>query len=415
MLITTQHPICDYRLFVNQSYKISKPYFSSPDPNEFIRYFGAMKKRHIYRNFYCCGENNYCAADHALKIIHGNGTSDKQVPYLRFRNDENRFYSDGYVLCKFENKSCYTICGEINDKTNFLFDVLQYHLNLTTGINDTYGDFQRSSLLKAGKQLAQLYLKASSKYNILNKVNSYWVGKGTPICMVELFENEISANGLYNCFDRMEIVNGTWDEFIKLYHTNYLGIPCWVIHRETASTEAFKFCLNLRTALLRIHAEKQTLIHTLKFLSQNQSNGDIEKEKVISYLKKSLNKLLKGERFEIEQCPIVNMAFKIDDSFAQTEYQSLYEIIKDINNKYIIEDFYCLFAQINFKDLLAKIQAIPQIDLTSPETRQVVGMVEKQDRLGLKKFINKNFSSLQNAAIYDVIKWAFVSALSAFI
>ena len=54
MLITTQLPICDYRMFLNQSHKISKPYFSSPDPNEFIRYFGAMKQRHIYREFYCC-------------------------------------------------------------------------------------------------------------------------------------------------------------------------------------------------------------------------------------------------------------------------------------------------------------------------------------------------------------------------
>ncbi|MBQ7823652.1 MAG: hypothetical protein IJ338_05715 [Bacteroidaceae bacterium] len=411
MLITTQHPICDYRLFVSQSYKISKPYFSSSDPNEFIRYFGAMKKRHVYRNFYCCGENNFCGADHALKIIRN---EPDRIASLRFRNEENRFYSDGYVLCKFENKSSYVI-QDGGDKTNFIFDTLQYHLNLTAGINNTCGGFQYVSLSKAGKQLAQLYLKASSKYNALDRIHNYWISKGNPICMIELFENEISSNGLYDCFNRLEAVNGVWDDFIKLYYTNYQGIPCWVIRRENGGSEAFRFCLNLRTALLRIHAEKQTLIQALKFLSQNQDNSNVDNEKVISYLKKSLNKLLKGERFDIEQSPIVNMAFKIDDSFSQKEYQGLCEIIKDINNKYVIDDFHSLFAQIKFDELLVKIQTIPQIDLTSPEVQQVVRMVEKKDRLGLKKFINRNFSSLQNAAIYDVIKWAFVSSLSAFI
>ncbi len=412
MLITTQYPICDCRLFVARSHKISKPYFSSPDSNEFIRYFGAMKRRYVYRNFYCCGENNYCAADHALKIVRQEAG---RMSSFRFRDEENRFYSDGYVLCKFENKSSYAIGDIIENKADFIFDVLQYHLNLTVGINDTCGGFQYTHLSKAGKQLAQLYLKASSKYNALDRVNNYWVSKGNPVCMIELFENEILSNGLYDCFNRLEAVNGTWDDFIKLYYTNCQGVPCWIIRRENDGSEAFKFCLNLRTALLRIHAEKQTLIHALKFLSQNQDNDNIEKEKVISYLKKSLNKLLKGERFDIEQCPIVNMAFKIDDSFSRNEYQSLCEIIKDINNKYVIDDFYSLFAQIRFDDLLVKIQMTPQIDVTSPEVQQVIRIAEKKDRLGLKKFIHKNLSSLQNAAIYDVIKWAFVSSLSAFI
>ena len=132
-------------------------------------------------------------------------------------------------------------------------------------------------------------------------------------------------------------------------------------------------------------------------------------------MKKSLNKLLKGERFDIEQCPIVHLAFKIDDSFAQEEYRNLYEIIKDINNKYIIEDFNCLIAQINFDELLEKIQTNPQIDLSSPQTQQVVEMVKKKDRLGLKKFIGRNLSSLKHDAIYDLIKWAFISSLSAFL
>lgn len=413
MLITTQLPICDYRLFISQSHKISKPYFSSPDPNEFIRYFGAMKKRHIYRDFYCCGENNYCAANHALKIIREE--SAQHPSFFRFKNDENRFYSDGYLLCKFENKSSYVICKGIPNSRNFLSDVLQYHLNLTAGINDMCGGVQLTRLSNAGKHLAQLYLNASSKHNALNRVNAYWVGKGTPICMVELFDNEVMANGLYDCFDTLETVSGEWDPFIKLYYTQYQGIPCWIINRETAGTEAFRFCLNLRTALLRIHAEKQALIHALKFLSQNTDNPDVEKEKVVSFLKKSLNKLLKGERFDIEQCPIVHLAFKIDDSFAQEEYRNLYGIIKDINNKYIIEDFNCLIAQINFDELLEKIQTNPQIDLSSPQTQQVVEMVKKKDRLGLKKFIGRNLSSLKHDAIYDLIKWAFISSLSAFL
>lgn len=413
MLITVQHPVCDYRLFFKQSYKISKPYFTSPDPDEFIRYFGAMKSRFVYRDFYCRGENNYCAANHALKIIREK-ENRPPVP-IRLKNDESRFYSDGNILCKFENKASYTICNEIADAQSFIPQTLQYHLNQKTGVNDMQGGLHYTTLAKAGKQLASLYLKASSKYAFLDNINTFWTGKGLPVCMIELFENEISANGLYDCCAGLEAVPGMWDEYLKLYYFNYQNIPCWVIHRETNVPEAFKLCLNLRTALLRIHAEKQVLINSLKFLSVNKDNDGIEKEKVVSYLKKTLNKLLKGERFDIEQCPIVDAAFKIDDSRSQKEFRDLYEIIKEINNQYIIEDFNCLFAQINFNDLMAKITSNPNIDLNHPETQAVVSMVQKQDRLGLKKFINKSFPSLQNAAIYDLIKWAFVSSVSAMI
>lgn len=422
MLITVQHPIIDFRMFINHSFKLIKPYFGSSDlqNNEYIRYFGSMSKRHKHV-FYCTGENIFCKANNAIKLINFDDFSevDLWARLIKYNWTDNRFYSDGNILCKFENKTCYAVANYESTKHDIIDTVLNHHFNKRIGINNRKGGYDFSTLKTAGANLANLYLYASTEHAKRDLLRKYWVGYGVPVTIIELFENEINAgNILYEIPQEAVLVSGTWGTHIKLYHYTYQNVPCWIIVREALSKEASEFCLNLRTALLRIHAEKQTLINALKFLSMNLNLNNIDKEKAIAYIKKTLSKLLKGKRFEIEQCPIIDIAFKVDDSFAKEEYFSLYSIITNLNNKYITEDFACLFAPANFDELIKTIMSGNTESLNDGLLQKTLQLAKKRDKLGLKLFVKRNETSLKTlkySAIYDLLKWVFVSSLSSFV
>lgn len=422
MLITIQHPIVDFRGFINNSFKLIKPYFgtSNPQSNEYIRYFGAMAKRHKHV-FYCTGENIYCKANNAVKLFGFDDFSDVDLwgRFIKYNWSENRFYSDGNLLCKFESKSCYAAANYESTKNDILDVILNHHFNRRIGVNNRKGGYEYSTLKNAGVNLAKLYLHASSEYSKKDLVRKFWVRCESPVAIIELFENEINAGKLLSEIPQSAVlVPGEWSAHIKLYHYISNTIPCWIILRESSSKEAFEFCLNLRTALLRIHAEKQTLISTLKFLSMNLNIDNIDRLKAIAYIKKTLSKLLQGKRFEIDQCPIVEMAFKIDDSFAKDEYFSLYSIIVNLNNQYLCEDFSCLFAPVNFEELINTIMKKDTEAHDDVLLNTVLNHAQKRNKLGLKLFAKKNEASLKTlkySAIYDLLKWVFVSSVSSII
>lgn len=422
MLITTQHPIIDFRMFIGHSFKLPKPYFGTSDlqSNEYIRHFGSMSKRHKHV-FYCTGENLYCKANNAIKLIDFDDFSkvDLWARLIKYNWTENRFYSDGNLLCKFENKCSYSAANYESTKYDIIDVILNHHFNKKIGINNRKRGYEFATLKTAGAKLANLYLYASSEHSKQGLLRKYWVGHGVPIAIVELFENEINSGKLlHEIPDTAVLVTGEWDTYIKLYHDTSYGIPCWFILRESSSKEAYDFCLNLRTALLRIHTEKQTLVNTLKFLSMNLDLSDVDRTKAIAYIQKTLGKLLKGKRFEIEQCPIVDMAFRIDDSFSKEEYFSLYSIITNLNNKYISEDFACLFAPANFDELIKTIMKDEAGTANDEVIQSTLQIAQKRDKLGLKLFVKKNeasFKSLKYSAIYDLLKWVFVSSLSSFV
>lgn len=73
----------------------------------------------------------------------------------------------------------------------------------------------------------------------------------------------------------------------------------------------YKILHRLRTALVRIHAEKQTVVQTIKFLNAGiqKKNEIVNSKRAIAYIKAVQYKLLQPNRFGIGQNPVVNMAF----------------------------------------------------------------------------------------------------------
>lgn len=69
MLVTVQYPVVDCRGLVSEeSYKLVKPYFANPLPNEFMRNFGRVGRRDISYRDYCRNEDIFCHADNAVHM-----------------------------------------------------------------------------------------------------------------------------------------------------------------------------------------------------------------------------------------------------------------------------------------------------------------------------------------------------------
>lgn len=69
MLVTVQYPVVDCRGLVSEeSYKLVKPYFANPSPNEFLRNFGRVGRRDISYRDYCRNEDIFCHADNAVHM-----------------------------------------------------------------------------------------------------------------------------------------------------------------------------------------------------------------------------------------------------------------------------------------------------------------------------------------------------------
>lgn len=417
MIITTQYPIVDCRLFLHNSYKLNKPYFVSPDTEnrEYIRYFGAMKGRYFQTYHYCVGENTFCNARNALKI-NSKELSSNGKP-VQLRHYENRFYSDGNLMCKFEVKCSYSVSRDnIDDiEKSFIETALESHLSLKADVNNRKGGTSTHKITNAGAPLASLYLHGSTTYQSLSEIRKYWVQAGQPILLVELLYDYLADINLIPA-DANEIT-GEWNaNNVQIYHYIYEGTPCWILLKKDNSEKTVETCRNLKTTLLRIHAEKQNIIKALEFIAINKDNKEVNTQAAVKFVKRTLEKLLKGKRFNLEQCPLVDIAFKIDDTFSQADYIKLQQVITDINNKYLTEDFDCLFAQIDFDKLsdLYNEQSQKEEGVAS-ELKPIKDMIENKDKLNLKLFLEKNKAVINNcksSALYDVLKWVAFTAFS---
>lgn len=413
MNIMVQYPMTDCRLFLHRSGKLSKPYFVSPDleGQEYIRYFGAMQGRHFQQYHYCVGENTFCNAGHALRF------SQRSVFYrdkpLALRRSENRFYSDGGIMGKFEVKSIYRLqpAHIPADSREVYKMLLDFHLSHVVRVNDRQGGSVSTAFTQAGPALANLYLHGSTACAARKDVRKYWVQAGQPIIVLE---EHVKNRGEFPVLpdDAREVrLKDQWHvQYLKLYHYVHEGTPCWIIEILSNRPEAKEMSRKLKTLLLRIHAEKQSLIKALEFLAVNRDNVEVDLPKAAHFIKNTLGKLHKGRRFNLQQNQIVNIAFEADDSFSQHDYRRLRQVVMDLNNRYIIEDFDCLFAQVDFDALCeAYYDQLNQPGNTIPEEiRESLGEVIHQgNKLEFKKYVQKYRSIIDgcaSSALFELIK-----------
>ena len=420
MNITVQYPITDCRLFLHKSGKLRKPYFVSPDTEgrEYIRHFGAMQGRHFQEYYYCVGENTFCNARHALRFSRPPSFYKDQIACLK--RCANRFYSDGGILGKFEVKSAYRIQPDrLNPENGSAYrQLLDFHFGHEVRINDAKGGNVRASFSDAGPALAKLYLYGSTACGSLHEIRKYWVQSGQSIVIVEEHAKRASDFRRLPAGATEVLLKDQWSaQYLRLYRYTYDGIPCWIIEILSNAPEAKKMCRNRKTLLLRIHAEKQSVIKALEFLSINKDNEAVDIRKATHFIKNTLVKLQKDRRFDLKQSDIVNIAFEADDSFSQDDYRRLRQAVLDLNNRYIIEDFDCIFAQIDFDALCEAYYC--QINEDEDEIPEAIRapleeVVHSRSKLKFKQFSKRYRSILEgcaSSALFEIIKYGAVSVI----
>lgn len=429
MKITTQFPIVDCRGFLHRSYKLPKPYFVSPDirGGEYIRYFGEMRGRYFQDYHYFAGENTFCNATHALKFTRPESFFRDKVARPQFV--ERRFYSDGNNLGKFEVKTSYRFRPDISPLPDegLFTAVLNLHFDQIVMVNDRKGGSAPYPLLQAGPALADLYLHGSTGTAAAANVKKYWVRDGQSIIVVE-YNTKLTPRSLSAPPDAAGIVlsdDWLWDEqYMTLRHYHYRGVPCWIITTFGEDPTTRRLSRNLKTLLLRIHAEKQSLIRALEFLSINSGNDALDTKRATAFIRNTLNRLLKERRFNTPQGSLVNAAFESDDQFSAADHSKLRQVLLDLNNKYIVEDFDCLFAQIDFDNLRSLLYDSEKqgkengLELPPELNAELGDIISDQDKSGLKKFIRKHRNIIDGcttSVLVEALKWIGSSVLSSMV
>lgn len=268
MLLTIQFPIADARKFLDQAERLGSPGWPIPDPNsEFVRYFGAIRDRHLGGLAGWLGEDRICKADRALIFSTQNRLFKKGPTNTRvvFR----RFYFDGWAVGKFEVG--FRVSQDLFPKQ---FDLLgKYFLHLPVRIGNPLGSHTSCELAQAGKPLAQLFHLASSPTKRTPQDQDAWqVRAGIPILLLEVRDRENTR--IPN--DARLITLPDWPPTdLRLFHHGipYRGgkINIWILQITNPYWDK-DVARNLRLYLLRLNAEHECL----RLVLQSIANREIE-------------------------------------------------------------------------------------------------------------------------------------------
>lgn len=178
MLVTVQYPVVDCRGLVSEeSYKLVKPYFANPSPNEFMRNFGRVGRRDISYRDYCRNEDVFCHADNAVHMPAMYPVSEGVVA-ARARS---RIFSNGANLYRVEVRmEVYAAEGVAWPE-----DLLCRMASVPLRVRGEGGRYVTCRVADAGGALAQLYLRSTTSAAHLAEVRRHWVSVGEPVMMVE--------------------------------------------------------------------------------------------------------------------------------------------------------------------------------------------------------------------------------------
>lgn len=413
MLIITQYPVADCRRFVADPRQLKLPYFVQPGEDEFVRHFGSVGHRRI-RYAYCREEDHFCHADRALRI------TGPTKGMLSLTGYESRLYHDGHYRCKIETKFKYRFKPTTGNHGNWLNELLGQHYGTPVRINTPRGRAISAPLFKAGPHLANLYLAASSfqtdEQEILQRqkrMHMRWICAAEPVSIIETCAGW-SEMALTDC--GAVRIDGSW-EGVELYLFRYEETPCWILVRRQTSPQTLDLCRNIRTLLLYVHAERQSLLRTVQFIAAVSHSEEFLSRPALAHLRNTLDKLLSATRFGIAQTQIVDAVFHIDRKYARQEYRNLLrlfgqidpKLLLQVDHRFIREDLDCLYSPIDFEKIIDRLSTDPAAE-NDPVCRQMVEYAQKRDRLGLKKLLRK-FPSVSKQFAGGVVYHLIVECL----
>ena len=356
-----QYPIIDLRPFLKGEFKREIPAFPLPKADSWLRNFGHVRDRSTDTSPYFVGESRVCDAHNAVKFV--------DLPLLsgmeRYDIDDEDDFDDiedgdcsGEPLfdkvCRFRRfrsdggmKSCFEIGLENhyfeNDSFTFFHEQLEKIEVAVKSCNEERKVMANLSSL--GIPVCKLY-EDSTGINRLPVKKAVYSGKPTYVYIdfsSELY-NDDRVTTHYE-FERMRVG-------VKHYE-DYRGIV-WILHPWGYHYDR-KLLASIRRAILAVALEKESLVAAYSFLLSNARNECVDKEKVLSYIKRTQEKLLRQIRFEIPQRPIVDVVFNMDFEDNKGFYYDVVKLICKFGDRYLVNEFNKLFVGLEFGEWRARI------------------------------------------------------------
>ena len=255
-----------------------------------------------------------------------------------------------------------------------------------------------------GKNVALIFEKTSTRTRCSFEVAAHDLGMGTTYLDPkgsQIGKKESIADtarvlaGMYDGIEYRGFGQDIVEELAK-----YAGVPVWIVVRTDEYHIDYKILHRLRTALVRIHAEKQTVVQTIKFLNAGiqKKNEIVNSKRAIAYIKAVQYKLLQPNRFGIGQNPIVNMAFDADNDFNGFNWEDLKGMVEKLADRYTKSDFKKLFTKVDFKFIGEKIPEALKNGMFNDqqicEMTKLLELAQEGNKVKFLNYIEKNWVKL---------------------
>lgn len=266
MLVTIQFPFADARRFIQNSGRLHLPGWPLPTPDsEFVRSFGSIRIRKCGGVGGWIGENEICEADRAIRFCNNLSLVDHILSLsIVLRSAFRRFYFDGWAVGKYEVGICPKESNQLHLDRIQCRKLINHIAQLPVCIKNDSTKSVKCELLQAGKELARLYAKSTTKHSSNQVSDDAWVRPGLPLMFLH-----------YEATESVQIpfwakpVPLSKHYGMQLFHClfPYSGsnIRLWILGGSDYFSRP-KDSRTLRICLLRLHAEHECLRLILRAL-----------------------------------------------------------------------------------------------------------------------------------------------------
>src|SRR5439155_18371203 len=336
-----QIPFTDCRPFLDaETGLVLSPNWGDPDPgSDFVRSFGAMRPRKLGGIREWPGEGKFCNLSRAVRFTQELGafamtTTSNQV-ILEAACAFRRFIADGRfsivaagsvvsrlelgLRCRYKRQTPPRLNGAATA------EIVQRALNTPVYLRSTKE--QARSLVGIGPQLAEMYLKATTKRRVCrsNPPEPWWFRPGAPLVILEYREE----HDISELPQRTQTVPGLEGTGIRV-HYNWFNIGsarCGVWFLGHSSTKLVKEPLRrLRLNLFRLHSERESIKQILRLIAQKKIRLERNQEaaqRFQDYLEDAISLLSRQRRDGLPQSNILEVAQESEDLVTEGEATTL--------------------------------------------------------------------------------------------
>jgi hypothetical protein len=263
MFVVIQFPVADGRFFASESGVVDRPDWRAPQISpllahrDFVRGFGRLAYRRNETNADWVDEDFFAYAKRAV-----------QFPTLQRRHFEGRGGSRWMVSCRFRRLFCdgeATVRLEIgfrvledDERAEVLpSEVVRQLLGLPAVVRAGWSGDGTKDLVLLGPYIARSYSQASTRHG--SKVAATLVTAGDPIVVVEL-----DRWGMKPPSRAVNAQSKEWRSplYLATTSTQHGRIETWYLHEAYGDRAR-----NARLAILRQHAQEETLDHILRWVA----------------------------------------------------------------------------------------------------------------------------------------------------